>query len=161
MLFLGLGTGVGSALIIDHVLVTLELGDLHFEQGSVSDIIGRRALEKEGKKAWRKAVFSLVPPLQKAFLADYGCSAAQRCTRQEAAAGVRLATTSRGGGYRLWGIDELSTISRPQAAAGGRAAWPLPAAARSSSMASARARRRRSALLESEKDDPSRFMRAG
>ncbi|MGH2742514.1 MAG: ROK family protein, partial [Thermoleophilaceae bacterium] len=46
MLFLGLGTGVGSALIVDHVLVTLELGDLHFDEASVSEIIGRRALEK-------------------------------------------------------------------------------------------------------------------
>src|ERR671917_1751167 len=43
MLFLGLGTGVGSALICDHVLVPLELGDLHFEEGSVSDILGRSA----------------------------------------------------------------------------------------------------------------------
>jgi hypothetical protein len=105
MLFLGLGTGVGSALIVDHVLVTLELGDLHFEEGSVSEIIGRRALEKEGKKAWRKAVFSLVPALQKAFLADYvmlGGGNAKHIGKK-VPPGVRLGNnlTAFRGGYRL------------------------------------------------------------
>ena len=53
------------------MLLSLELGDLQFEEGLVSEVLGRDGLEKEGKKAWRKAVFALVPPLQKAFLADY------------------------------------------------------------------------------------------
>jgi polyphosphate glucokinase len=114
MLFLGLGTGVGSALIVDHVLVTLELGDLHFDEASVSDIIGRRALEKEGKKAWRKAVFSLVPPLQKAFLADYvmlGGGNAKHIGKK-VPPGVRLGNnlTAFRGGYRLWGIDDAAAI---------------------------------------------------
>jgi polyphosphate glucokinase len=114
MLFLGLGTGVGSALIVDHVLVTLELGDLHFDEASVSEIIGRRALEKEGKKAWRKAVFSLVPPLQKAFLADYvmlGGGNAKHIGKK-VPPGVRLGNnlTAFRGGYRLWGIDDAAAI---------------------------------------------------
>lgn len=113
MLFLGLGTGVGSALICDHVLVPLELGDLHFEEGSVSDMLGRRALEKEGKKTWRKAVFSLVPPLQKAFLADYvvlGGGNAKRLGKK-LPPGVRLGNnlTAFRGGFRLWGIDDVPT----------------------------------------------------
>src|SRR5688572_1633128 len=45
MLFLGLGTGVGSALIVDHVLIPLELGDLRLDEGLISELIGRRALE--------------------------------------------------------------------------------------------------------------------
>jgi polyphosphate glucokinase len=125
MLFLGLGTGVGSALIADHVLVPLELGDLHFEAGSVSDMLGRAALEKEGKKAWRKAVFALVPPLQKAFLADYvmlgGGNA--KYLGKKLPPGVRLGNnlTAFRGGYRLWGIEDVPTMKvngarRPKAA---------------------------------------------
>jgi polyphosphate glucokinase len=112
MLFLGLGTGVGSTLIVDHTLVTLELGDLHFEEGSVSDMLGRDALEKHGKKAWRKAVLHMVPALQKAFLADYvmlgGGNAKHMGKRLPP--GVRLGNnlTAFRGGYRLWGIDEVA-----------------------------------------------------
>jgi len=114
MLFLGLGTGVGSALIVDHVLVPLELGDLHFEEGSVSEILGRDALERDGKKAWRKAVLALVPPLQKAFLADYvvlGGGNAKHMGKK-LPPGVRLGSnlTAFRGGYRLWGIDDVATL---------------------------------------------------
>ena len=114
MLFIGLGTGVGSALIVDHVLIPLELGDLHFEEGSVSDMLGRRAFEKEGKKAWRKAVLSLVPPLQKAFLADYvvlGGGNAKHIGKK-LPAGARLGNnlTAFRGGFRLWGIDDVQTL---------------------------------------------------
>jgi len=126
MLFIGLGTGVGSALIVDHVLIPLELGDLHFEHGSVSDMLGRRAYEEEGKKAWRKAVNSLVPPLQKAFLADYvvlGGGNAKHLGKR-LPPGVRLGNnlTAFRGGYRLWGIDDVPTMKvngtrRPKAAA--------------------------------------------
>jgi polyphosphate glucokinase len=114
MLFLGLGTGVGSALIVDHVLVTLELGDLQFEEGSASETLGREALEKDGKKAWRKSVLALVPPLQKAFLADYvvlGGGNAKHMGKK-LPPGVRLGgnLTAFRGGYRLWGIDDVATL---------------------------------------------------
>jgi hypothetical protein len=128
MLFIGLGTGVGSALIVDHVLVPLELGDLHFEGGSVSDMLGREALEKEGKKSWRKAVFALVPALQKAFIADYvmlGGGHAKHLGKK-LPPGVRVGNnlTAFRGGYRLWGIDDVPTMKvngarRPKAAAVG------------------------------------------
>lgn len=118
MLFLGLGTGVGSALIVDGALITLELGDLHFAEGTVSEMIGRKALDKEGKKAWRKAVLELVPALQKAFIADYvmlGGGNAKHMGKK-LPPGVRLGNnlTAFRGGYRLWGGDELSA---PAAAA--------------------------------------------
>src|SRR5688572_6259904 len=54
MLFLGFGTGLGSALIADHVIVPLELGDLPFMESTFSEMLGRKALDKEGKKSWRK-----------------------------------------------------------------------------------------------------------
>jgi polyphosphate glucokinase len=126
MLFLGLGTGVGSALIADHVLVPLELGELHFVGGSVSDMLGRDALEKEGKKTWRKAVFALLPALQKAFVADYvmlGGGNAKHLGKK-LPPGVRVGNnlTAFRGGYRLWGIEDVPTMKvngtrRPKAAA--------------------------------------------
>jgi len=114
MLFLGLGTGVGSALIVDHVLIPLELGDLRLDEGLISELIGRRALEKEGKKSWRKTVLALVPPLQKAFLADYvvlGGGNAKHIGKK-VPPGVRLGNnlTAFRGGYRLWGIDDVPTL---------------------------------------------------
>jgi polyphosphate glucokinase len=116
MLFIGLGTGVGSALICDHVLVPLELGDLHFKEGAVSETLGRDALEKDGKKAWRKAVLALVPPLQKAFLADYvvlGGGNAKHMGKT-LPPGVRLGNnlTAFRGGYRLWGVEEARRSSK-------------------------------------------------
>ena len=116
MLFLGLGTGVGSAVIADHVLLPLELGDLHFEEGVVSDVLGRAALEKNGKKTWRKTVLALVPPLQKAFLADYvvlGGGNAKHLGKK-LPPGVRLGNnlTAFRGGYRLWGIEDLPTMKK-------------------------------------------------
>ena len=126
MLFIGLGTGVGSALIVDHVLIPLELGDLHFEHGSVSDMLGRRAYEEQGKKAWRKAVNSLVPPLQKAFLADYVVLGGGNAKHlgNKLPPGVRLGNnlTAFRGGYRLWGIEDVPTMKvngtrRPKAGA--------------------------------------------
>ena len=110
MLFIGLGTGVGSALIVDQVLVGLELGDLRFDERCVSEIIGRPALEKEGKKAWRKSVLALVPPLQKAFLADYVVLGGGNAKYMGKALppGVRLGNnlTAFRGGFRLWGIGD-------------------------------------------------------
>jgi polyphosphate glucokinase len=131
MLFLGLGTGVGSALICDHVLVPLELGDLHFQEGAVSETLGREALEKDGKKAWRKAVLALVPPLQKAFLADYvvlgGGNA--RHMGKKLPPGVRLGNnlTAFRGGYRLWGVEDTPRARRTNGHARGEAvvAWRL------------------------------------
>src|SRR5687768_7069880 len=67
MLFLGLGTGLGSALIAEHVILPLELGDLPLRDASFSAIFGREAFEEKGKKAWRKRVVRTLPALQKAF----------------------------------------------------------------------------------------------
>ena len=114
MLFLGLGTGVGSVLIIDNTLVPLELGELRHRKGETySARLGRAALEHSGKKAWRKRVLKLLPSLQRAFLADYvvlgGGNA--KLLKEPLPPGVRLGhnLTAFRGGYRLWGIDEAPT----------------------------------------------------
>lgn len=114
MLFLGLGTGLGSVLIIDNTIVPLELGEMRHKRGQTySERVGRKALEKIGKKAWRKRVWRMVPPLQRAFLADYvvlgGGNA--KLLKEPLPPGVRLGhnLTAFRGGFRLWGIGDAPT----------------------------------------------------
>jgi polyphosphate glucokinase len=114
MLFLGFGTGLGSALIADHVIIPLEIGDLPFREATFSEMLGREALDKEGKKAWRKLVVRTIPALQKAFMADYvmvGGGNAKHLTKK-LPAGVRVGNNLNAfrGGFRLWGIDEVQTL---------------------------------------------------
>jgi polyphosphate glucokinase len=114
MLFLGFGTGFGSALIADHIIIPLELGDLHFEDTTYSDQLGRASFEKLGKKAWRKLALKAIPPLQTAFLADYvvvGGGNAKHLVKK-LPANVRLGNnlTAFRGGFRLWGIDDVQTL---------------------------------------------------
>jgi len=60
MLFLGLGTGLGSAMIVDGVLEPMELGHLPYKKSIFEDYVGIRGLEKHGKKKWRKFVADVV-----------------------------------------------------------------------------------------------------
>ncbi len=63
MLFLGLGTGLGSALIIDGTLAPLELGHLPYKSATFEDYVGVRALKKYGKQKWRRYVTDIVQRL--------------------------------------------------------------------------------------------------
>jgi len=71
MLFLGLGTGLGSALIVDGVVEPLELGHLPFRKKTFEDYVSARALERHGKKKWREAVFEVVERLSAAIEPEY------------------------------------------------------------------------------------------
>jgi polyphosphate glucokinase len=72
MLFLGLGTGLGSALIVDGVLEPMELAHLPYKKGrTYEDYIGLRGLERLGKKRWGQHVFDVVEKLKAALGADY------------------------------------------------------------------------------------------
>lgn len=72
MLFLGLGTGLGSTLILDEVVVPLELGQLRYSRTqTLEDVLGKRALKKMGQERWEKAVHEAIDNLHKAFAADY------------------------------------------------------------------------------------------
>src|SRR5262245_35612466 len=53
LLFLGLGTGLGTTLIVDGVVEPMELGHLPYKDGTYEDYVGNRALDKMGKKKWR------------------------------------------------------------------------------------------------------------
>jgi len=72
MLFLGLGTGLGSALIVDGVLEPMELAHLPYKNGKTfEDYVGAAGLKHRGKKKWTKDLFEVVADLKNAVQADY------------------------------------------------------------------------------------------
>src|SRR6266704_4258967 len=72
MLFLGLGTGLGSALIVDGVLEPMELAHLPYKKGrTYEDYVGLAGLKRFGKKKWRRHVADVVKQLKTALQADY------------------------------------------------------------------------------------------
>lgn len=72
MLFLGLGTGLGSALITDHVVVAMDLGNLPWPGGvTLGERLGRDGLEDDGEEDWQRAVTFALETLRHALLADY------------------------------------------------------------------------------------------
>jgi polyphosphate glucokinase len=70
MLFLGLGTGLGSALIVDGIVEPMELGHLPYKKATFEDYVGLRGLEKYGKKKWRRYVADVVQRLIAAIEPD-------------------------------------------------------------------------------------------
>jgi hypothetical protein len=106
MLFLGLGTGLGSALIVDNVLEPMELAHLPYKKGrTYEDYAGLAGLERQGKKRWRHQGNEVVRQLKSAVQADYvvlgGGNARLLKTLPP---GTRLGDNSNAfrGGYRLW-----------------------------------------------------------
>ena len=71
MLFLGLGTGLGSTLVWDKNVLPLELGDLPYGGVTIEDHLGKRGLEHFGRKVWQNEVIDAITRLRVAFIADY------------------------------------------------------------------------------------------
>ncbi len=72
MLFLGLGTGLGSALITEHVVVPLELGNLlHSRDETIAQRLGRQGLKSNGEAQWLQDLDAVTNVLRAAFAADY------------------------------------------------------------------------------------------
>ena len=72
MLFLGLGTGLGSALIVDGTLVPLELAHLPYKKHETyEDRVGKRGLERFGEKKWRREVLRVIELFRLALLPEY------------------------------------------------------------------------------------------
>ncbi|SJM31648.1 ROK family protein [Mesorhizobium delmotii] len=106
MLFLGLGTGLGAAMIVDNVAQPMELAHLPYKKGgSFEDYVGERGLEKRGKKKWRKHVFDVVERLRAAMQPDYVVIGGGNVDElDELPAGCRRGDNTRAfeGGFRLW-----------------------------------------------------------
>ncbi|BCH06807.1 hypothetical protein MesoLj131c_10650 [Mesorhizobium sp. 131-3-5] len=106
MLFLGLGTGLGAAMVFDNVGQPMELAHLPYRKGrSFEDYVGERGLEKHGKKKWRKYVFDVVTRLRAALQPDYVVIGGGNVDKLDALpAETRRGDNTRAfeGGFRLW-----------------------------------------------------------
>lgn len=114
MLFLGLGTGVGSTLIAESVIVPLELGDLPFRsKKTLSAQLGRDGLERLGKPAWRKRVARVVEAFVPAFNVDYivlGGGNAKLVNKLPPSARLGHNQSAFRGGFRLWNLPDVATL---------------------------------------------------
>jgi polyphosphate glucokinase len=106
MLFLGLGTGLGSALIVDSVIEPLELAHLPFKKGrTFEDYVGIRGLERLGKKKWRRYVATVIAELKAATQAEYvvvGGGNARLLKKLPAHTRLGDNANAFRGGFRLW-----------------------------------------------------------
>ena len=105
MLFLGLGTGLGSALVANGAVEPMELGHLPFRDATFEDYVGRRGRKRLGKKKWQQAVTETVERLAAALAPDYvvlGGGEAKKL--DELPPNTRLGRNDNAfrGGFRLW-----------------------------------------------------------
>jgi polyphosphate glucokinase len=106
MLFLGLGTGLGSAMIVEGMLEPMELAHLEYKHGKTyEDYLGLRGLEKLGKKKWRRHVAKITEKLIEALGADEVVIGGGNAKKLKSApAGARLGSNDNAfiGGFRMW-----------------------------------------------------------
>jgi hypothetical protein len=117
MLFLGLGTGLGSTLITGHMIIPLELGRMIYDkQRMLGDVLGRAGERELGKAKWRKAVTRVVTALMHAFVADYVVIGGGNAKNvKELPPGARLGhnLTAFRGGFRLWSVEDVWVLAAP------------------------------------------------
>jgi polyphosphate glucokinase len=106
MLFLGLGTGLGSAMIVNGMLEPMELAHLMYKNGKTyEDYLGLRGLERSGKKKWRRHVAEIAKRLKSALEADYVVLGGGNCKKlKKLPPGTRLGNNLNAflGGFRMW-----------------------------------------------------------
>lgn len=105
MLFLGLGTGVGSALVTDRLVLSLGLGLIDYRGEKVHKRLDEKAFQRQGVDEWRKAIFEIVPMLKNSLMADYVVLGGGNVKElEELPDGVRRGhnRTVVEGGRRLW-----------------------------------------------------------
>ena len=106
MLFLGLGTGLGSAMVIARIVMPMELAHLPYKKDrTYEDYVGKRGLDRLGKKKWQKAVDDVVGRLKHGLQADYvvlGGGNAKKLSDVPEGARLGANTNAFIGGFRLW-----------------------------------------------------------
>ena len=105
MLFLGFGTGLGSALLWDQTVLSLELGDLPYIDGSLEDWLADEGMDALGEDAWQAEVLEVLPAMKKAFIADYivlGGGNAKRLEKLPRGVELGHNRNAFAGGVRLW-----------------------------------------------------------
>ena len=106
MLFLGLGTGLGSAMVADGILEPMELAHLPYKNGKTyEDFLGLRGLERLGKKKWRRYVEKVVDCLRDGLEAEYvvlGGGNSKKIKKLPAKTRLGKNDNAFVGGFRLW-----------------------------------------------------------
>ena len=109
MLFLGLGTGLGSTLVLRDMVLALELGDLPYRDDRIiEDFLGKPGMAELGEKEWERQVRLAVAQLKKAFIADYVVLGGGNVKKlRELPESVELGHNRNAflGGVRLWQVD--------------------------------------------------------
>ncbi len=114
MLFLGLGTGLGSAMIVDGIVEPMELAHLPYKKGTYEDYVGHAALERDGKKKWQRHVEDVIEKLVAALEPDETVIGGGNVGKLE-----KLPPNCRAGdndnaftgGFRLWDDERAETHS--------------------------------------------------
>jgi polyphosphate glucokinase len=108
MLFLGLGTGLGSAVIVDGAIEPMELAHLPYKKGrTYEDYVGAAGLKRSGKKKWRRRVLDVIALLRRALQADdVVIGGGNAKLLRELPPAVRLGANVNAfvGGFRLWKV---------------------------------------------------------
>jgi polyphosphate glucokinase len=111
MLFLGLGTGLGSAMIVNGVLQPMELAHLGYKNGkSYEDYLGLRGLKRMGKKKWRRYVAKVTKSLRVALDADYVVlGGGNSKLLKKLPPGAKLGSNENAflGGFRMWQKNQV------------------------------------------------------
>ena len=106
MLFLGLGTGLGSALILDHLVEATELGHLPYKKGrTYEDYLGKHGLARLGRRKWERAVHDVTARLSEAFEVEYvviGGGNARKLRKLPPRAELGGNANAFDGAFRLW-----------------------------------------------------------
>ena len=109
MLFLGLGTGLGSTLVLRHMVFPLELGDLPYcGDRIIEDFLGKPGIAELGEKEWERIVMGAVTQLKKSFIADYvvlGGGSTKKLSELPEGAEQGHNRNAYLGGIRLWQTD--------------------------------------------------------
>jgi polyphosphate glucokinase len=116
MLFLGLGTGLGSAMIVNGIVEPMELGHLPYKKGTYEDYVGNQGLDRFGKKRWRKLVEDVVERLVAALEPeDVVIGGGNVIYMNKLPRGCRASNNAHAfiGGFRMWD-DPPQTIHRPR-----------------------------------------------
>ena len=117
MLFLGLGTGLGSTVIVDGIIEPMELGHLPYKKRTYEDYVGQRGLERMGKKKWRRSVVDVVARLIAAVEPDDVVLGGGNVKHlKELPPGCRAGDNKNAflGGFRLWERTGMGSRSAKQ-----------------------------------------------
>jgi len=114
MLFLGLGTGLGSAMIVDGIVEPMELGHLPYKRRTFEDYVGVRGYDRLGKKKWRQQVADVVARLSAALEPEDVVVGGGNVKRlKELPPGCRAGDNANAflGGFRLWQKTSAPNLS--------------------------------------------------